>query len=381
VDEDNLPVLPSRPHSIAKTEILSRYLKSWFFIHGQSSWCRGIDLYYLDAFAGPGKHEKGEPGSPIIALQAVEDALSALSARWMPRSVKCIFVEKNRANYEAVRQRTSNYGHLPNVEIYCVRGDIERILPQLQLQFPSAFSGQSPIFSFLDPFGPTDLPFHLVSELIQRPRTEALINFNHVGLARILKDEDSPASIPHIVQSLGTSEWHGQVNAQTPFNDAANAFLETYKTNIRKHADHVFAFKMSTPWRKVSDVGYYLVFASQHVKGLEKMKEAMKTVGQGDKYEFANARIGYQQLFSFTDPSSAAQALHGHFQGRMNVSLREIEGFVLNETEYIGPTQPLKYLEQRGLLKVNASSPARRRNSYPPDKVASISFSGKEDPW
>ncbi len=380
MDEDTLPVLPSRPHSIAKTEILSRYLKSWFFIHGQSSWCRGIDLYYLDAFAGPGKHERGEPGSPIIALQAAHDAMSTLGSRWMPRSVKCIFVEKNRANFEAIQQRSAVYIQSPKLEIQVVRGDIEKVLPQLQSKFPYAFNGESPILSFLDPYGPTDLPFHLVSELICRPRSEALINFDHDGLARILKDEASPTSVPHINRALGGGAWQDTINAQTPFHDASNAFLETYKTNIHIHADHVFAFKMSTPWRKVSDVGYYLVFATQHVKGLQKMKVAMRTVGQGGKYEFANARSGYQQLFTFTDPLSAGQALYRHFHGQSNVTIQEIESFVLNETEYIGPTQPLKYLEQRGLLEIHASSPARRRNSYPADKVDSITFSGKEGP-
>lgn len=139
---------------------------------------------------------------------------------------------------------------------------------------------------------------------------------------------------------------------------------------------------MITPRIKAySAVGYHLIFASSHKLGLEKMKEAMKSEGQGGKYEFANARSGPQRMFVFSDPAPAARALYERFQGQTNVPLHEIEIFVLNETEYIGPAQPLKYLEQRGLLEVNAIGSSRRRNTYPPDKVASITFSGKENPW
>lgn len=51
-------------HTIAKHQILERYLKAWFPIlnryHGR--------VIYLDGFSGPGRYKNGEPGSPIIAL-------------------------------------------------------------------------------------------------------------------------------------------------------------------------------------------------------------------------------------------------------------------------------------------------------------------------
>lgn len=386
MSDDQLPVLPSKPHTIAKTTILGKYLEKWFRILGQSEWCRNRDLYYLDGLAGPGKHEGGEPGSPLVALEAAHGAISTLGSAWLPRSVICIFVEKDRSNFEALTQRQARFVDSAEIDTQkittsLVRGDIEKILPKLQNDFPKAFDGSSPLFSFLDPYGPTDLPFTVVSNLVSRPRAEALIHFDHDGLTRILRDYAAPTSAPHVTRALGTREWETTINASTPFHVASETFLEIYKTQIRKGAEHAFAFRMSTPMRKVSNVGYYLVFASSHKLGLEKMKETMKSVGQNGKYEFANARSGQLQLFVFSDPEPAARALYEEIRGRANVPLHEIEIFVLNETEHVGPTKPLKFLEQRGLLEVNASSPTRRRNTYPPDKIASISFSGEENPW
>lgn len=53
------------PHTLAKHEILRRYLDAWFPI--MSKWNRR--LIFFDGFAGPGIYQNGEPGSPLIALQ------------------------------------------------------------------------------------------------------------------------------------------------------------------------------------------------------------------------------------------------------------------------------------------------------------------------
>ena len=53
------------PHTIAKHEILRRYLGAWFVIMGQTN----RRIIYLDGFCGPGRYKKGEDGSPIIALK------------------------------------------------------------------------------------------------------------------------------------------------------------------------------------------------------------------------------------------------------------------------------------------------------------------------
>ena len=55
------------PHTDAKHRILEEYLKAWFPILSRHN----KRVIYIDGFAGPGIYEKGENGSPIIALECL----------------------------------------------------------------------------------------------------------------------------------------------------------------------------------------------------------------------------------------------------------------------------------------------------------------------
>ena len=54
------------PHTSAKNQILRKYLDAWLPILGTYN----RRILYIDGFSGPGQYTGGEPGSPIIALQA-----------------------------------------------------------------------------------------------------------------------------------------------------------------------------------------------------------------------------------------------------------------------------------------------------------------------
>src|SRR5215831_18229027 len=54
------------PHTIAKHQILRKYLDAWLPILGTYN----HRVVYIDGFAGPGEYLGREPGSPLIALDA-----------------------------------------------------------------------------------------------------------------------------------------------------------------------------------------------------------------------------------------------------------------------------------------------------------------------
>jgi len=64
VPEDT--IWPIEPHTSAKHQILRKYLDAWLPILGRHN----SRIVYIDGFAGPGEYSGGEPGSPIIALEA-----------------------------------------------------------------------------------------------------------------------------------------------------------------------------------------------------------------------------------------------------------------------------------------------------------------------
>ena len=59
-------IWPIEPHTSAKHQILRKYLDAWLPILGTYN----KRIIYIDGFAGPGEYVGGEPGSPIIALEA-----------------------------------------------------------------------------------------------------------------------------------------------------------------------------------------------------------------------------------------------------------------------------------------------------------------------
>ncbi len=59
----------AEPHTLAKHELLRRYLGGWFPI--MTSYHQKV--IYLDGYCAPGQYEGGEPGSPLIALKTLLD--------------------------------------------------------------------------------------------------------------------------------------------------------------------------------------------------------------------------------------------------------------------------------------------------------------------
>ena len=78
------------PHTAAKHRILQNYLYAWLPIMSKYNG----RLVYVDGFAGPGVYEDGEPGSPIIALNAYLD--HAYRDR-IDAELVYVFIEEDRA--------------------------------------------------------------------------------------------------------------------------------------------------------------------------------------------------------------------------------------------------------------------------------------------
>jgi hypothetical protein len=58
-------------HTIAKIEMLRKYLRVWLSIVGSTF--PATDLWYIDGFAGPGEYTNYPEGSPVAALGAADE--------------------------------------------------------------------------------------------------------------------------------------------------------------------------------------------------------------------------------------------------------------------------------------------------------------------
>src|SRR6201995_236991 len=104
----------------AKHRVLTEYLGAWIPIWGQQRWVH--DLVLIDGFAGPGRYDAGEPGSPLLMLDAFEehrdrDRLNDVTAHFF-------FIEKDGKRVESLRREIAARGGAdPDEPSQMIQGD------------------------------------------------------------------------------------------------------------------------------------------------------------------------------------------------------------------------------------------------------------------
>jgi hypothetical protein len=119
---------------------------------------------------------------------------------------------------------------------------------------------------------------------------------------------------------------------------------------------------------------YIMLFATRHQRGIEKMKEIMKEIGQDGSLRFCDAWNGQRAMFRADDPQDWALKLRAEFANRTKVPWQEIADFTLNETPFANPRAMLRNLESADSLEVFSSNPKRKRLTFPDKAILFITF-------
>lgn len=147
-------------HTLAKHRILREYLQAWLPIVGTHF----PRIRLIDGFAGPGRYLGGEPGSPIIMLNAL---LEHASRSRVTASIEYVFIEEREDRCEALRSELDALRAVspfpPNVMIDPRHGKFDHHMP---LVAPENEPDRPPTFAFIDPFGWSDAPMRLNSSIL-----------------------------------------------------------------------------------------------------------------------------------------------------------------------------------------------------------------------
>jgi len=365
----------AEPHTIAKVEMLGKYLRVWFEILGRTS--GGRDLWYIDGFAGPGEYENYPNGSPVVAVKAADDALRVVGDRI--GAVHCVFIEEKRDRFKHLQERLAREKYdASKIHCHTIRGTFVDGMTRLRASTPSPFSSSAPTFGFLDPFGPEGLPFALVKELLSRPTCEVMINLDSDGVGRILKAGEWAKHIERLNETFGDSSWESELHAGMPLHIAIVKVVELYKRKLfgLPGVRYCFSFEMRSG---KNTFDYHLVFASQHKLGLEKMKEVMKGMDQTGTYCFSDGNVSQTLLFTEADEPAYIERVANRFAG-LEVSYEDVNDFALNETGFIRAKQALTPLEKAGRIKVSTPCSDRKRFTYPDRAILGMKISFEEGP-
>ena len=350
----------AEPHTIAKIEMLRSYLQTWFSILGATF--KGRDLWYIDGFAGPGEYENYKQGSPIAALAAAEAARNEV-ARWLAGSIRCVFIEQDRARYDNLVRKLAETPERQGIARSPFHGAFVEGVAWLREQTTNPFVSGDPVFAFIDPFGAKGMSFNVVRDLLSRRSCEVLVNLDSDGVGRIYQAGEDAGHRTLLNDIFGDEEWEAELANAGPLHEAARRVLALYKRKLRAIPQVAYAF--SFEMRKQYDIlDYHLVFASQHPRGLEKMKEVMKKIDKNGSYCFSDDHVGQSGLFTFDDADGPAQQMHRYFQGR-EVPYAEVNAYALNESPFTNAKGMLKVLEDAQRISVSVGTANRRKCTYP----------------
>jgi three-Cys-motif partner protein len=356
----------AKPHTLAKIEIVRRYLFLWFSILGTNP--RNKRLVYIDGFAGPGRYSNSEQSSPIATLQAAKAAIERQGAKLADVEFSFLFVEKRRDFIENLRSVVAAGSWPTNVKWETSHGSFEEKVGGVLEELRGQGQRLAPTFAFVDPFGATGLPFRVIAEILSYPSGEVLLNLDSDGIGRLITAQEFEKNQQNLDALFGDRSWQ-QLDPTLPMARLSAAVLSLYKQKLRSLGPvrYVFPFAMNT---RQGQINYHLVFASQHPLGLEKMKEAMKSVDKTGSYSFSDDSVGQEFLFNFNAPVEWALKLQAALGGARR-PYSEYHDYALNETPFINPKSMLEHLKQAGKVQVAwRGEPAKR--GFPEQKISWI---------
>ncbi len=357
-------------HTIAKIAILKGYLKAWLRILGTTR--RGQTILYVDGFAGPGHYKNHEEGSPLAALRVAEAAINELGTSFIARKIECAFIEASPARFEELEETVAPFEQNKKLGVTKIHDNFELGLQLLRKEFPGPFRGEGPLFVFADPFGATGIPLHTFADCMKGDTAELLINLDADGIGRIFA-ADNKNREEQLTSLFGDESWRTALTAIDNFKRLSVQILDLYKNRLRSLPGVKFVWSFAMRGRNDS-INYYLVFATKHPLGMEKMKEAMRAIDKTGTYSFSDAHIEQHVLFGDADAEIYAKELFQVFNGRA-ASLEEVNIFALNETPFLNAKAMLALLEKRQQLRVEPyDGEQRRAGSFAEGKVRELRF-------
>lgn len=357
----------AEPHTLAKIEIVRRYLFLWFRILGTSS----NRLVYIDGFSGPGRYLNSDQSSPIAALTSAKAAFDELvGVDRVPTEWFFYFIDES-AKFTSSLEGVISETEWPQQFKYddFQTGTFEEKLKGVLDNIKRLPAGMPPTFAFIDPFGATGVPFTHVAEILRHRSCEVLINLDSDGIGRLVAAQSIEKNKYHLDAIFGGNMWKDRLEPRAPMLTLCAQVLALYKERLRslRNVNYTFAFAMKS---KLGTLNYHLVFASQTAIGLRKMKEAMKAVDKSGSYSFSDDTVGQGKLWDFSDPEQPANRMLEALGGSWR-PWKHFDDFALNESPFENPKSMLEYLKVQGKVEVQwAGEPARR--GFPEKKISLI---------
>lgn len=365
-----MPTRWDRPaHTKAKHDIFVKYLLAWYGILGSSRYVDKIGIF--DGFAGPGRYSNDEPGSPLLAVEALLD--HSHFPRWDNTEFVFLFNEQDDERFDSLQTVISELkdDRQPwpnNVKIHAHNRRFSDLTEDL-LSGIKPGQGLIPLFAFVDPFGYCDAPMDLIKRLLKYDKAELFIYFDYNSVQRFAGKPGS--KVNHHFQALFGCDDFLKAPKSGPMR---GKFLhDLYEFQLKKECSfaHVRSFAMVN---KRGLTGNYLFFCTRNTQAFDRMKQAMWALDPSGEYRFEDRLADQSVLFNpEPDTRPLQKALLTKFGGQ-TVSIETVTKYVIERTPFHSGHVKVKTLKVMQADRFISSPNQRKVGTFPPG--TQIAFTG-----
>ena len=298
-------VYEGREQALVKHALLKSYLEKLVLIIGMSAKkARRAEICFVDCFAGPwGAPDDDLEGTSIsLSLKTLASCKEKLATLGVDATMRALYVEKDKGAFNRLSEYLGSKAP-PSVDQACLHGDFVDLRGDiLKWCGSSAFT-----FFFVDPKGWKDIGIETMRPLLQRQRSEFLINFAYNFINRT-------ASMT-VWQDAMTKLLGATVNLDglQPAEREA-ALVNAYRTNLKAcvpgerreyRARSAYVTVLDPLHRRTK---YHLVYVTSHPTGIvefmdisERVDLVQRQVRAAKQIDVRQQRTGVTDMFG-TDP-------------------------------------------------------------------------------
>jgi three-Cys-motif partner protein len=336
---------PLDPHTKRKHFLLRTYLAAWVPILTS----RPGRIVLIDGFAGPGRYDQDEEGSPLIALRA----LVRLHPPRQNLEASLVFIEADPERFTALDAEIAAFRENPGVpdwlHVEAREGEFAEVMTDAELR---RLRGGRPVptFAFIDPFGFSGVPLDVVVRIVGAPHAECLITFMFEAINRHLANPN-PKNQAHFDELFGTREWRGFLAEHDP-DRRRDGLVGLYRRQLMERArlKYVRTFEMIDAGNRTE---YFLVFGTNSKLGLSKMKQAMWKADPATGSVFSDRTDPLQTVLMLPTATGLKTLLQARFREKGWVPIEIVSDFVLEDT----PFSEAIHLKQKTLNPMEREQP------------------------
>lgn len=238
-----------------KHAVLASYLDKWFTIIGRYN-----KLNYIDGFCGLGAYhdDKGVThfGSPVLAILNYEKVHKPKG-----KKITFLFIDKQIEKLDNIK-RILKKEKCETIPQY-LQGDFDNVINDVL----DRVSVLAPTFVLIDPFGFKGVKISTIKRIMERDKTEILLNFMFTRINEFLS---APNVASIFSEYFGPCEW-ASLAALHGF-EREKALMSLYRNQLKRYAKVRYVYPYPIEFPNSRRTYYYLFHLTNYWLGCSIMK-------------------------------------------------------------------------------------------------------------